>query len=204
MRLGIVRTLAVAVLVALWGVTWASTSHAAGPWLMLIEGDLLPERVIIGEWEDVQVFYLSVAGFTEEDLSGRPYLRVTVFSNPRWQGYVPEGKPLELVRSADGDEHLRFYPAFESRPAVTTQDPPIPPGYSRAPAARIVGDPGLEVLHRYGVPIAITPDAETGRFDGRIWVVLGSVALLSIVLLASVTLQRHRARAKHHSSVASS
>lgn len=168
---------------------------AAGPFVMLVEGDLLPQRVVFGDWQEIQVFYLSLNGVNNDDLSARPYLLVTLFWAPQWEGYVPEGKPVDALTAAMGDQHLRFYPAVGVAPAVTTPDPPTPPGYSQPAAARIVGDAGLRVLQARGVPIVITP-GQPAQSRWRAWwlaaLVGGALLVLVGVGLAGTWARRKR------------
>lgn len=138
---------------------WYRNASAAGPWVLVADGDLIEEPVIIGEWQEIQLLFLSHPSVgpthltvTMAHLEQRPYFRLSIFAANKWQGWVVEGRPLEALMPEAADYRRRFYPASDDEPALLTDDPVLPPGYSQVPASQIVGEEGIEVLARYGIP----------------------------------------------------
>lgn len=99
------------------------------------------------------------ARVTPEELKGRPYLEVALFSGLEWVRYVDQGKPLDKLRPKQASQHGRFYPAVgDAAPIMTFKSLPGP-----GPLTRQVKPEGIEILARHGVPVKM----ETLNAPGR-------------------------------------
>lgn len=127
----------------------------AAPWIIIVHGDLLPQRAVIADWHENLQFLAAVDISTRADTAAvpdRPYVRLAMFWGPEWANYPRTPEALAQLRPEQANQHGRFYPAQgEQGPLVL-----IGPANGRAyTTLGGIAASGLEVLARYGVPIRV-------------------------------------------------
>ncbi|MBA3441597.1 MAG: hypothetical protein H0T92_17190 [Pyrinomonadaceae bacterium] len=128
--------------------------EAAAPRLLMIYGKQLPKPIILANWQENQRLMSAIteeAKVTPEELKGRPYLEVALFSGLEWVRYVDQGKPLDKLRPKQASQHGRFYPAVgDAAPIMTFKSLPGP-----GPLTRRVDAKGVEILAGHGIPVRL-------------------------------------------------
>jgi hypothetical protein len=141
----------------------------------VIEGDLLPERVLLTNWDENLVLTRR-SGAYQQPGEQRPHLDVLEY----WLIAVPHDLSpwMEL-----GNPQARypFYPATADSPAVLG-------GY-------VVEQSALDVLERHGVPTRVDWSPRVGS-NGLVSKVLPAVAAAGIFLMLAVIVAVRRLRSR--------
>ena len=138
------------VLAASLAIAAAGVSLRKGPWIVLVYGNLLPERRALVSWEENQKL---IASLGPETLlppgtargGERRGLELALFWRVGWRGPAASADRVRALRPEQADQRGWYYPAKDDAPAVMT----LGSGY------RVVGDSGLAVLRRHGIPTRV-------------------------------------------------
>lgn len=149
------RMILLAVLLVVALATSTVPALAKGPRIMMIYGTPLAKPVVVSNWSDNATIMFAAhesASLIHARLTGRPSLRVAMFWGLHWMRYMQHHKPLAAVHPTQADQFARFYPAYGTAPALFVFDS-IPGPYTSLVCR--VGQKGLAVFARYGVPVRL-------------------------------------------------
>ncbi len=129
--------------------------NAAAPWIIIVHGDLLPQRVVMSDWHENNRLMGAIDASTQADTTAvhqRPYVHLAMFWGPEWANYPRTPEALARLRPEQANQHGRFYPAWADSDALVLI------GSTSGRAYRTLGpiaEHGLALLERYGVPVRI-------------------------------------------------
>lgn len=135
-----------------------AAGDAAAPQLVLVYGDLLPERVVLADWEENARFMDSIVSEVEEspdDLDDRHFLHLAFFWGEAWAEALAGGELPVNLAPEQANQHGKFYPATEDRVALVWLEsvPGSPAGLRR------VAPDGIAILKDHGVPVQVEDSA---------------------------------------------
>ena len=129
---------------------WNLTSLAvAAPEIILVYGDLLPERREIANWYENHQLLLTSKPAAVGPLGlavprgRRPMLNLALFWGVQWRPVAQSPERLRALRPGQASQEGQFYPAVGDAPAVLAV----------GSIFGVVSDSGLAVLRRHGVPV---------------------------------------------------
>ena len=133
--------------------------NAAAPWIIIVHGDLLPQRVVMHDWHENLSLMAAMAmdGRIPADTMAvhrRPYVHLAMFWGHQWskENYPRTSEALARLRPDQAASHGRFYPARADSGAIVLFG-------STTGRAHIslgpVAEHGLALLEGYGVPIRV-------------------------------------------------
>ena len=137
-------------LAASLAITAAGVSARKAPWIVLVYGNLLPERRALVSWEENQKLIASLGPETVLPPGSarggeRRGLELALFWRIGWRGSAASAASVRALQPEQADQRGWYYPAKDQAPAVIT----LGSGY------RVVGDSGLAVLRRHGIPTRV-------------------------------------------------
>ena len=126
-------------------------SSMAAPWVVIIEGPRLPQRVVIIDWRANMALLQGTrrAPLTTEERQERSRHKVALFWGPRFALYrTPES--LARLESSSANQHGILYLARQSEPVTLV----VGLGEGFMPGGTFqLADTSLAVLRQYGVPL---------------------------------------------------
>ena len=129
--------------------------NAAAPWIIIVHGDLLPQRVVMSDWQENSRLMGAINVSTPADTTAvhqRPYVHLAMFWGPEWANYPRTTEALAQLRPEQANQHGRFYPARADSDALVL----IGSTTSRADTTLgPIAEHGLALLERYGVPVRV-------------------------------------------------
>lgn len=153
-------------------------ASAATPRLIVIEGGILSEPILLTDWNENLALMTGRSGLFQQPDESRPHVDVLEY----WLNSLP----ADLSPSSKlGDPQARypFYPATPNSPAVLG-------GY-------IAEQKALDILERHGVPTRIDwgASAQTGSRDR--WILpLAGAATVVVMAIAAGSIWRIRSRGR--------
>ncbi|AHG88150.1 hypothetical protein J421_0613 [Gemmatirosa kalamazoonensis] len=128
----------------------ATSSRRAAPWIVLVYGNLLPERRALVSWEENQKLLASLGPETvlppgTARGGERRGLELALFWGWQWKATAGAPASVRALRPEQANQRGWYYPAKDQAPAVMT----LGSGF------RVVGDSGLAVLRRHGIPTRV-------------------------------------------------
>jgi hypothetical protein len=131
----------------------ATVADTAAPWIIIVHGDLLPQRVVMADFhENSQLMgTIDLSSLTDSaEVQQRPYLSLAMFWGPNWARYPRTPEALARLRPDQGNQHGRFYPAHGGLDPLVMIGPTMGRAYTTLGP---ISDEGLAVLEGYEVPI---------------------------------------------------
>ncbi len=128
---------------------------AAAPWIIIVHGDLLPQRVVLPDWHENNRLMSAIDVSTPADTTAvhqRLYVHLAMFWGPEWANYPRTEEALARLRPEQANQHGRFYPARGDSDALVLI------GLASGRAYTTLGpiaEHGLALLERYGVPVRV-------------------------------------------------
>jgi hypothetical protein len=111
----------------------SSERPAAAPAIIIVHGRLLPDRVVMSDWQENHRFVSAIDLSTRVDgdvLDDRPFVALSLFWGPEWSHHPRTPEALARLRPEQANQHGRFYPAREDTSARVLMGPAIGREYS--------------------------------------------------------------------------
>ncbi len=127
----------------------------AAPWIMIVHGDLLPQRVVMSDWHENNRLMAAIVASTPADTTWvhqRPYVHLAMFWGPEWAHYPRTPEALARLRPEQASQHGRFYPAWAASDAVVLIGSTSGRAYTTLGP---IAEHGLVLLEHYGVPVRV-------------------------------------------------
>ena len=138
-------------IIVLLGLNSHPNDNAAGPWCIIVYGDLVPQRALMTDFTENQLFLGTIetsGGASSASLSDRPYAYLALYWGLDSATYARKEEACAEKRPQATDAQGRFYPARGSERALVL----LSPYYG---LARPVSAVGLEILAQHGVPTRV-------------------------------------------------
>lgn len=129
----------------------AASPEKSAPWIIILHGKLLAERIEIADWDDnLQVLASTNASRVVDpvDLPQRPFVDLALFWGSSWATYPRTPEALARLRPREANQHGRFYPAQNGSDPLLVVGPTSGRAYTTLGP---VSPDGLAVLERHGV-----------------------------------------------------
>ena len=129
--------------------------NAAAPWIIIVHGDLLPQRVVMSDWHENHRLMGAIDVSTPADTTAvdqRPYVHLAMFWGPEWANYPRTPVALARLRPEQANQYGRFYPAWMDSDAVVLIGSTSGRAYTTLGP---IAEHGLALLERYGVPVRV-------------------------------------------------
>jgi hypothetical protein len=127
---------------------------AAAPWIIIVHGPLLANRVVMADWADNQRLLLaSTLRVTVADslLARRPSLQLALFWGPGWRAAYESAEVRSRLRPEQATQRGRYLPRFRGDAALLILEGV--PGEGRS--VRKINADGVALLGKYGVPARV-------------------------------------------------
>jgi hypothetical protein len=146
---------------------------------MLIQGSPLEKPIIMSDWQENHQIMMSLSeegAASQEDLTSRDFLDISMFWGPEWLEYKAKGGSLDSLTQKKANQRARLYLARgDSQPILVFE--------GKAP--RYVGSEGVRVLAQHGVSLLTTTEETRANSDNSKWFY---IAVTSILLCAVMSL----------------
>ena len=129
--------------------------NAAAPWIIIMHGDLLPQRVVMSDWHENSRLMGAINVSTPADTTAvhqRRYVHLAMFWGPEWANHPRTPEALAGLRPEQANQHGRFYPGWADSDAVVLIGSTSGRAYMTLGS---IAERGLALLERYGVPVRV-------------------------------------------------
>lgn len=163
-----------------------TTVSAAAPHIMLIQGSSLEKPIVMSDWQQNHQVMTSLSeegAASQEDLTTRDYLDISMFWGPEWLEYKTTGGSLDLLTQEKANQRARLYLARGDSPPILVVE-------GKAP--RYVGSEGVRVLAQNGVSVFMTTQETRANSDDSKWfyIAVTSILLCAVMSLLAIRMKR--------------